>query len=85
MNNIVKIGSVGIILLCSIIVFIYLIIKFNKKKNLKKGFQYIYNPKDITTEKEVPKTRHFNNIDECVEVCEDNPYCTGLTYNTLKI
>ena len=82
MNNQIKIGSIGIILLCSIAIFIYLIIKYNKQKKYKRGYQYIYNPKDITTQSEPPKTNNYNNIDECVDVCEDDPNCGGLTYNT---
>lgn len=81
-NNTIILIVLGILLLLSIAIFIYLIIIYNKKKNYKKGYQYIYNPKDITMAKDYPKTHSFNKIEECVEVCEDNPYCTGLTYNT---
>lgn len=82
MNNNIKILIIGIILLSSIGTFIALIILFNKKKKYQKRYQYIYSPKDVTAQKDAPKTDNFNKIEECVEVCEDNPYCTGLTYNT---
>ena len=79
MNKIILI-SIGLISCVS--VFIYLMIKYDREKIYQKGFQYIYNPKDITIQKELPKTNNYNNIDECINVCQDNPNCSGLTYNT---
>lgn len=85
MGNKILISIGGILILLIIFIFVYSLIKYEKKKrSFKIGYEYISEGKNIDDNNKYENKvfdKHTSNVNDCIEYCKESNSCSGITYN----